>query len=41
MDYFRESNLCVEDAASNMPPFGAVEGNVKLRSYQNEALTGG
>ncbi|MGD6810795.1 MAG: DEAD/DEAH box helicase family protein [Candidatus Bathyarchaeia archaeon] len=38
MDYFRESNLCVEDAASNMPPLEQLKGNVKLRSYQNEAL---
>jgi superfamily II DNA or RNA helicase len=38
LDYFRESNLCVEDVVSNLPPSEQLQGNVKLRSYQNEAL---
>jgi superfamily II DNA or RNA helicase len=38
LDYFRESNLCLEDAASNPPPLEQLNGDVKLRSYQTEAL---
>jgi superfamily II DNA or RNA helicase len=38
LDYFRESNIHVEDAVSNLPPLEQMKGNVELRSYQNEAL---
>jgi superfamily II DNA or RNA helicase len=38
LDYFRESNLRVEDAVSNLPPLEQMKGNVELRSYQSEAL---
>ncbi|XES78655.1 MAG: DEAD/DEAH box helicase family protein [Candidatus Bathyarchaeia archaeon] len=38
LDYFRESNIHVEDAVSNLPPLEQIKGNVELRAYQNEAL---
>ncbi len=38
LDYFRESNLQVEDAVANPPPLEQINSSIELRSYQNEAL---
>ena len=38
LDYFRESNIGVEDAVLNLPPVEQLRDSVELRSYQNEAL---
>ncbi len=38
LDYFRESNIRIEDAVPNLPPLEQLKGNVELRSYQSEAL---
>lgn len=38
LDYFKESNIPVQDAVSNLPPLEQIKSNMKLRSYQNEAL---
>jgi len=38
LDYFRESNIRIEDAVPNLPALEQLKGNIELRSYQNEAL---
>ncbi|MCW4017763.1 MAG: DEAD/DEAH box helicase family protein [Candidatus Bathyarchaeota archaeon] len=38
LDYFRESNIRVEDAVANPPPREQLKSNIELRSYQNKAL---
>src|SRR5665648_762337 len=38
LDYFRESNIRIEDAVPNLPALEQLKGNIELRSYQNKAL---
>jgi DNA or RNA helicases of superfamily II len=38
LDYFRESNIRVDDAVPNLPPIEQLRGSIELRSYQSKAL---
>ena len=38
LDFFKESNLSVEDVTLCLPAFEQLSGSVELRSYQSEAL---
>ena len=38
LDYFRESNIRIEDAVPNPPALEQMKGNIELRSYQSKAL---
>jgi superfamily II DNA or RNA helicase len=38
LEYFRESKIPIKDTAPNLPALEQLNGNVELRSYQNEAL---
>ncbi|MCL2360022.1 DEAD/DEAH box helicase family protein [Candidatus Bathycorpusculum sp.] len=36
--FFRESNLCIEDAVPNLSALEQLSGSIELRAYQNKAL---
>jgi superfamily II DNA or RNA helicase len=38
LDFFRESNIRVEDTAMNLPALEQIRDSIELRSYQNKAL---
>jgi len=38
LDFFKESNLCVEDAVLNLSVLEQLQGSIELRAYQNKAL---
>jgi len=38
LDFFRESDICVEDVALSLPALEQLEGSIELRTYQDKAL---
>jgi len=38
LDFFRESNIHIEDAALGLPALEQLEGSIELRAYQDKAL---